>query len=66
MLQPNDEIKPLSLERPQRARDAFIEYTITERQRKQDSETNFNQAIFDAAVNLVERKLRCMEEEGQA
>lgn len=66
MLQTDDDAKPLSLERLQKVRDVFIEYTVAERQRKQDSETDFNQAIFDAAVNLIERKLWRMEEEGQA
>lgn len=66
LLQSENKTQPLSLERPQRAREAFLEYAVTERQRRQDSEINFNQVIFDAAVKLIERKLERMEAEGQA
>lgn len=60
------ETKPLSLERPRRAREAFVEYSIAERQRRQDSGVDFDQRLFQEAVELITRKLQRMEEEGKA
>lgn len=62
----DEENKPLNLGRPQRARDAFIEYSNAERQRRQDSGISFDPRIFDEAVELIVRKLKKFETEGRA
>lgn len=63
----NDEAKPLSLDRPQRALDSFVEYCVSERQRRQDSNMDdFNLRLFDQAVELITRKLKRLEYEGRA
>jgi len=62
----DDGPKPLSLERPQRAREAFAEYGAAERKRRQDSGATFDQGLFDEAVELVMRKLQRLEDEGLA
>ena len=63
-MSPTPEVRPLSLERPQRAREAFDEYSAAERKRRQDSGTPFDQSLFDEAVELVMRKLKRLEDEG--
>lgn len=62
----DDEAKPLSLDRPQRALESFVEYCVLERQRRQDSNTDFNLRLFDQAVELISRKLKRLEYEGRA
>jgi hypothetical protein len=63
---PNDEVKPLNLERPQRAQEAFAEYSAVERQRRETSGEAFDGALYDEAVALVLDKLQRLEEEGRA
>lgn len=63
---PTDEARPLSLERPPRAREAFAEYSIAERKRRQDSDMTFDQDLFEEAVDLIMRKLQRLEDEGLA
>ncbi|KOR30881.1 hypothetical protein TI04_03660 [Achromatium sp. WMS2] len=58
--------KPLNLERPKSAREAFVEYSTMECQRRQDSNADFNQQLFDEAVDLIIRKLQRLEDEGRA
>lgn len=60
------EDKPLNFDRPQRALDAFAEYSLSERQRRQDSGGDFNPRLFDQAVELIVRKLKRLEHEGRA
>lgn len=62
----DDDNKPLSLGRPKRAREAFVEYSTAERQRRQDSGADFDPGLFDEAVELIVRKLKKFEIEGRA
>lgn len=63
MSQFDNEDKPLNFDRPQRALDSFIEYSVSERQRQQDSGEDFNPRLFDQAVELINRKLERLESE---
>jgi hypothetical protein len=63
-MSPIHEARPLSLERPQRAREAFAEYCVAERKRREDSGVPFDRRLFDEAVELVVRKLQRLEDEG--
>ena len=61
-----EETRPLILHRPQRATEAFAEFSVAERERRQNTGGEFDQKLFDAAVDLVMRKLRKLEDEGRA
>jgi hypothetical protein len=60
------ETRPLSLHRPQRATESFAEFGADERARRQNLAGTFDEALFDAAVDLVLRKLQKLEQEGLA
>ena len=61
-----NEIRPLILHRPQRATESFAEFSVAERERRQNAGGEFDQDLFEAAVDLVMRKLRKLEDEGRA
>ena len=64
-----EETRPLSLQRPQRATESFSEFSVAERERRQNSGQKFDEVLFDESVDLVMRKLRkfeVSEEEGRA
>ena len=61
-----DETRPLILHRPQQATESFAEFSVAERERRQNAGGDFDENLFDAAVDLVLRKLRKLEDEGRA
>lgn len=60
------EPRPMSLHRPQEAAEAFTDFCAAERERRQNSGEAFDAALFDAAVDLVSRKLQKLAQEGRA
>ncbi len=58
--------RPLNHHTPQRAVEAFTEYSDVERERRNNSGEAFDQTLFDEAVDLVTRKLEKLEQEGLA
>jgi len=51
---------------PQGATESFAEYSAMERERRVNSGEEFDEALFDEAVDLVARKLQKLEDEGLA
>ncbi len=49
---------------PSEAAQAFIEYTKEEGERRRNSGEDFDEELFQRAVDLVLRRLRTLNEEG--
>jgi hypothetical protein len=61
-----EERGPMGLHRPQKANESFQTFSTAERERRLNSGEEFDPALFDAAVDLVMRKLEKLQEEGLA
>jgi hypothetical protein len=61
-----EEIRPLNLKRPKRTLENFAEFIRNERERMLNSGDDFDEEMFNEAVELVLRRLQTYEEEGLA
>lgn len=55
-----------SADRPKGAVESFADYSAMERDQRLNSGEEFNESLFDEAVDLVIRKLQKLEDEGLA
>jgi hypothetical protein len=61
-----EESRPLNLKRPKRTSENFAYFIKNERERLLNSGGEFDEAMFDEAVDLVLRRLQTYEDEGLA